>query len=60
MPGSFENGNAFPEEWDQESQGSHASKDHAECEREHENYEEEDEMFDDDILATGEMANVPF
>ncbi|CAK9780119.1 LNS2-domain-containing protein [Cutaneotrichosporon oleaginosum] len=60
MPGSFESGNAFPPEWDQESEGSHGSKDHGECEREHENYEEEDEMFDDDILATGEMANVPF
>lgn len=55
MPGSFENGNAFPEEWDEESQGSQASK---EGEGEHENYE--DGEFDDDILATGEMANVPF
>ncbi|BEI96787.1 hypothetical protein CcaverHIS631_0203760 [Cutaneotrichosporon cavernicola] len=59
MPGSFENGNAFPPEWDEESQGSHGSKDHENCEREHENYED-DEMFDDDILATGEMAHVPF
>lgn len=66
MPGSFDNGNAFPEEWDRESAGSkrsRASRPLGRAEGEDvDNYEDDDDdaMFDDDILATGEMANVPF
>lgn len=66
MPGSFNgDSNAFPESWfarerkdsadtlDGRVTGNHT-------EDEEENYEDDDAIFDDDILATGEMANVPF
>lgn len=71
MPGSFDNGNAFPEEWlEREGSGDERVLEGEDGKRrlvrtpegDLDTYEDDDDdaMFDDDILATGEMANVPF
>jgi len=65
MPGSFEDGAAFPEEWlkRDDSKASFAPKQREgevdSLDDDGEEYDDDD-IFDDDILATGEMARVPF
>jgi hypothetical protein len=59
MPGSFEEevGSHFPANFDStrdEEQGQ------AQVEEEDYDYDNEEDNFDDDLLATGEMRNVPF
>lgn len=61
MPGSFDDGAAFPESWLEDGRQSHEGSVTGTQERaEPENYDDNDDIFDDDILATGEMARVPF
>jgi phosphatidate phosphatase LPIN len=68
MPGSYEEGAAFPAEW---LKREDSKADFRRKERERRDSEDDDDVddeqdyddddiFDDDILATGEMARVPF
>lgn len=57
MPGSYEEGagSHFPARYNQtgdEEQGEGEEDDY--------DYDNEEDNFDDDLLATGEMRNVPF
>jgi phosphatidate phosphatase LPIN len=68
MPGSFEEGAAFPAEWlqredskaDFRERHTHAGENGDDHGDEDEEDYDDDDIFDDDILATGEMARVPF
>lgn len=67
MPGSFEDGNAFPESWfnrgesmDSLGRERHEGEVDDEQGQEDDSFADDDAIFDDDILATGEMARVPF
>ncbi|KAL1412504.1 lipin Ned1 [Vanrija albida] len=69
MPGSFEDGAAFPEEWLERDRTSSGGDDEAIDDDElseagdgeqDDSFADDDAIFDDDILATGEMARVPF
>lgn len=66
MPGSFEDGAAFPSEWLKrgDSRAEFTKKESTDGSddetQEGDSYADDDAIFDDDILATGEMARVPF
>lgn len=70
MPGSFEDGAAFPDEWFERDRttGSPGHEDdegdddlsEADDGEQADSFADDDAIFDDDILAAGEMARVPF
>jgi hypothetical protein len=59
MPGSFEEdaGSHFPAGY---TTGQDVEQGQGQGEEDNYDYDNEEDNFDDDLLATGEMRNVPF